>query len=100
MTTQGTDNTTPAEPTTLSAETDPPAATEVLPKKEVEVPATKRDNGAPRDLKNPWAASPAMAENQIIPTITPWDELASPTPSDQVGGERPCILTVTTSIGD
>ena len=99
MTTQGTDNTIPVEPATSSAETNPPAATEVCPKKEVAVPVTKRDSSALRDLMNPWAASPTMAENQIIPTITRADELVPPTPSDQVGGERPCILTVTTSIG-
>ena len=40
-----------------------------------------------------------MVKNQIIPTITLGDEPASPTTPDQVGGERPCILTVTTFIG-
>ena len=40
-----------------------------------------------------------MAENQIIPTITWGDEMASPTASDQVGEERPCILTVSASTG-
>ena len=48
---------------------------------------------------NPRAASPTMAENLVIPTTKLGDKLSSPTPSDQVGGERPCILTVTTSIG-
>ena len=99
VTTQGAHNTIPTEPATLSAETNLPVAVEVLPKKDVAVPEMERDCGALRDLKNPWAASPAMAENQIIPTITPGDEPASPLPSDQVGGERPCILTVTTSTG-
>ena len=63
------------------------------------VPGTKMDNGTLRDLKNPWAASPAMAENWIIPTTGLGDKQVSPTHSDQVGGERPCILTVSTSIG-
>ena len=63
------------------------------------VPATEMDNGAPKDLIDPWAAIPAMAENQIIPTTRPGDKPVSPTSSDQVGGEGPCILTVTTSIG-
>ena len=99
MTTQGTDNTIPAEPATSSAETNPSMAAEVLPKKEVAVPVTEMDNGTLRDLINPWAASPAMVENQIISTSALGDEPVSPTPSHQVGGERPCILTVTTSIG-
>ena len=85
MTTQGTDNTILAEPTTSSAETNLPGAT-VLPKNEVAVPVTEMDNGAPRYLINPWAASPAMVENQIIPTTALGDEPVSPTPSDQVGG--------------
>ena len=40
VTTQGTNNTILVKPTTLSAETNPPAATEVLHKNEVRVPAT------------------------------------------------------------
>ena len=52
VTTQGTDDTVPAEPTTLSAETNPPAAAEVLPKEELAVPVTERDIGALRDLMN------------------------------------------------
>ena len=99
VTTQGIDNIIPAEPTISSAETNLPVAAEVLPQKDAAVPVTKRVNGTPRDLINPQAVSPAMAENQIIPTIMLRDEPASPTPSDQVGGERPCTLTVTNSIG-
>ena len=111
-TTHGTDNTilaspgcTPndgaplAKPTTSSVETNLPASAEVLPIDEVMVPATEIDTDAPRDLMNPWAASPAMAENWIIPTTGLGGKLVSPTPSDQVRGEKPCILTVTTSIG-
>ena len=74
-------------------------AAEVLPKNEVMVPATEMDSDASKDLINPWAASPAMAEHQITPTTKPGDKLVSPTPADQVEGERPCILTVTASIG-
>ena len=48
---------------------------------------------------NPWTASLAILENLIIPTTALGDEPVSSTPSDQIGGERPCILTVTTSIG-
>ena len=99
ITTQGTGSTIIAKPATLSAETNPPAATEVFSKIEVAVPATKMDDSILRDLMNPQAASPAMAENQIIPTTALGDEPVSPAPSDQVGGEIPCILTVTTSIG-
>ena len=99
MTTQGTDNTILAEPTTSSTETNPTAATKVLPQNEVMVPATKMDTGAQRDLMNPQTASPAMAENQIVPTTRPGDQPVSPTPSDQVRGEEPCILTVTATIG-
>ena len=85
ITTQGRDNTIPAETATSSAETNPPAAAEVLPKKEVMVPVTEMDSGALRNLINPWAVSPAMAENWIIPTTRPGDKLVSPTPSDQAG---------------
>ena len=99
MTTQGTDGTFLAESATLSAMTNLPAAAKVLPKYEVMVPATKMDNGTPKDLIKPQAAGPAMVENQIIPTTRPGDKLVSPTPSDQVGGKGPCILTVTASIG-
>ena len=60
--TQGTDNTVLVEPTTSSADTNLPVAAEVLSKNEVAVPVTKMDNGALRDLMNPWAASPAMVE--------------------------------------
>ena len=99
MTTQGTGSTILAEPDTLPAETNLPAVTEVLHKNEVAVPATEMDNGTLRYLKNPQAASPAMAENRINPTTAPGDKPVSPTPSDQVGGERPCIFTVTASTG-
>ena len=98
-TTQGTDNTILAKLTTSSAETNPPAAADIFPKNEVTVPVTEMDTGTPRDLMTPWAASPAMAENQIIPTTRSGDKPVSPIPSGQVGGERPCILTVTASIG-
>ena len=99
VTSQRTDNIILAEPATLSAETNPPVAAEVLPKDEVIVPATKMDNGTLKDLINPWAASSAMVENQITPTTGLGDKPVSPTPSEQVGEERTCILTVTTSIG-
>ena len=91
MTTQGTDSTILAEPSTCSHRSSP--------QNEVTVPVTEMDNGTSKYLINPWAASLAMAENQIIPTTGLGDKLVSPTPSDQVGGEGSCILTVTTSIG-
>ena len=62
VTTQGTDNTIPAEPATSSAETNPPAAAEVLPKKEVAVLVTERDNGAPRDLIKAPGCYPCYGE--------------------------------------
>ena len=99
MTTKGTDNTTLAEPTTLSTETNTTAAAEVLPKSKVMVPATKMDTGAQRDQMNPWAASPAMARTWIIPTTGLGDQPVSSMPSYQVRGEEPYILTVTTTIG-
>ena len=63
------------------------------------MPATEMDNGIPKDLINPWSASPAMAKNWIIPTTELGHKPVSPAPSGQVGGEGPCILTVTASIG-
>ena len=98
MTTQGTGSTILAKPATSSAETNLPVAIEIPPN-EVAVPATEMDDGAQRDPMNPHAASPAILENQIIPTTAPGNEPVSPTPSDQIGGERPCIFTVTASIG-
>ena len=63
------------------------------------VPAAKIDTDALRDLMTSQAASPAMVENWVVPTTGLGDKLAgSPTPSDQTGGEKQCILTVTTSI--
>ena len=81
MTTQGTDSTVLAKPATLSPKTNLPAAAEVL-KNEVMVPVTEMDNDASKDLINPCAASPAVAENWIIPTTWPGDKPVSPTPSD------------------
>ena len=99
MTTQGTDSTILAEPATSSAKTNPPAAVEVLPKNEVMVPATKMDNGALKDLGNTQTASPGIGENLIILTTRLGDKPVSATTSNQVEGEGPCILIVTTSIG-
>ena len=99
VTNQGTDSTVLAEYATSSAKTNPPAVAEALPKNEVTVPVTEIDNGTPKDLINPWAASPVMAENWIIPTTRQGDKPVSPTPPDQVGGEGPCMLTVTASMG-
>ena len=47
ITTQGTDNTILAELATSPAETNPPVATEVLPKNGVMVPVTEMDNDTP-----------------------------------------------------
>ena len=79
--------------TTSSTETNPPVSLEVLPKGEVTVQVVEANTDAPGDLMTPWATSPAMAENQVVLTTGPGDKLAvSPTPSDQVGGEKQCIL--------
>ena len=47
------DGAPPAEPTTLSTETNPPVSTQVLPKGEVMVPAAETDIDAPGDLMTP-----------------------------------------------
>ena len=46
------------------------------------------------------AASPAMVDNRVVPTTGPGDKLAgSPTHSDQLGGKKQCVLTMTASVG-
>ena len=89
-----------AEPTTLPAQTNLPVSVEIPPRGDIMVPAAKIDMDAPRGLMMSQATSPAMVENWVVPTTGLRDKLAgSPTHSDQVGGEKQCILAVTASIG-
>ena len=58
------------------------------------------DTDTPKDLVTVWATSPAEAESQVVPTTRLVEKLAGlPMLSDQVGGEKQCILMVTASVG-
>ena len=64
------------------------------------MPSAKVDTDTPKDLATIRAASSAEAESQVVPTTRLVDKLTSPTtPSEQVGGEKQCVLTVTASVG-
>ena len=64
------------------------------------MPLAEIDIDTLNDLVTIWAASPAEAESWVVPTTGWVDKLAGPLPpSDQVGGEKQWMLTVTTSVG-
>ena len=90
----------PAKPTPSLAEINLPQSAEISPRGSTKMSLAKINTDTPKDLVTIRAASPAKAESQVVPTSRLVDKLASPpTPSDQVGGEKQCILSVTTSVG-
>ena len=94
------DETLPVEPTTSTAEINLPGSAEISPRDSIKMPLAKIDTDTPKDLATTWAASPAEAESWVVPTTRLVDKLAGPpTPPNQVGGEKQCMLMVTTSVG-
>ena len=94
------DESPPAEPTTSPAEINLPGSAEISPKGNIMMPWAEIDTDTPKDMATIWTASPAEAESWVVPTTGSVDKLAGPpTPSDQVGGGKQCMLTVTASVG-
>ena len=94
------DKSPPAEPTTSPSEINLPGSAEISPRGSTMMPLAKIDTDTLKDLATIQAASPVKVESQIVPTTRLVDKLASPPiPSDQVGGEKQCVLMVTTSVG-
>ena len=90
----------PAEPTTSLAEIKIPGSAEISPRDSTKMSSAKINTDTPKDLVTIQAASPAKAESWVVPTTRSVDKLTSPPmPSDQVGGEKQCVLMVTTSVG-
>ena len=90
----------PAEPTTLPAEINLPGSAEISVRGNTIMPLTEIDTDTPKDLATIWAASPAKVQSWVVPTTGSVNKLAGPPmPSDQVGGEKQCILMVTVSVG-
>ena len=82
--TQGANNTIlsdkspPAEPITLPAEINLSGYAEISPRHNTIMPPARIDTNTPKDLATIWAASPAKAESQVVPTTRLVDQLASP----------------------
>ena len=94
------DESPPAEPTTLPAEINLPGSAEVSLRGSTIMPSARIDTDTLKDLVTVQAASPAKAESWVVPTTASVDQLGGPLmPSDQVGGEKQCILMMTTSVG-
>ena len=88
------DEAPPAEPTTSSG------SAKTSPRGNTMIPLAEVDTDTPKDLTTIQAASPAKAENWVVPTMGSVDKLAGPpTPSNHIGEEKQCMLTVTASIG-
>ena len=64
------------------------------------MPPAEINTDTPKDLVTAQATSPAEVESWVVPTTGLVDKLASsPMPPNQVGGEKQCVLMVTTSVG-
>ena len=89
----------PAEPTTLPAEINLPWSADISLRGNTMMPSAKIDTDTPNDLATVQATSPAEAESWVVPTTGLVEKLTGPpTPSDLVGGEKECVLMVTTSV--
>ena len=94
------DESPPAEPTTLPAEINLPGSAEISPRGSTMMPPAEIDTETPKDLATIWVTSPAKAESWVVSTTGLVDKLAGPPmPSDQVGGEKQCVLMVYASVG-
>ena len=90
----------PAEPTTPPAEINLPGSAEISPMGSTIMPSARMNTDTPKNLATIWAASPAEAESKVVPITRLVDWLGSPPmPSNQVGGEKQCLLMITTSVG-